>query len=536
MPSENQVIQFKYGLQTNYDLITTKDLNTLYFTTDSQRLFVGETEYTRPVQHGSSVPAGYQPPNSLFVKEVGTGRELYYSKDGASWELICKLPATITGGVFGEASDKTLAFGDSFTVPKLTVDSNGFITAGENVTITLPSDIANSVKVDGAGNAVTSASFDATGHELTLTKGETFATKEELDAVSAVANAAMPKTGGDFSGPVTVQAPTADMNPATKKYVDDAISGITDFGIDMGPDDAGYASLEALKTAHPTGEVGIFYLVQGGSGEDDNAFVEYFWTGSGYEMAGKFGAVDTSNFATKTEVAKKADKVTSATDGDLAGLDANGNLTDSGIAASTVATKTEVAAKVDKTTKVNGMTLTGDITITDITGNAGTASVADKVANKLTINGTEYDGSEAVSITTPNDNTTYTFDNGTNGSFTVTPSNGSAQTVSIGKPANATHADAAGKVDNALTLKAGTTTVEFDGSTAKEFEVTADGIGALTADSSLDASKLTGAIPAAVTAVTASAGDNSTKIATTAYADTAAANAANAVKLTWGTF
>lgn len=42
-----------------------------------------------------------------------------------------------------------------------------------------------------------------------------------------------------------------------------------------------------------------------------------------------------------------------------------------------------------------------------------------------------------------NDNTTYTFKSGTNGSFSVTPSNGTAQTVEIGKPANATHADTA---------------------------------------------------------------------------------------------
>lgn len=36
-----------------------------------------------------------------------------------------------------------------------------------------------------------------------------------------------------------------------------------------------------------------------------------------------------------------------------------------------------------------------------------------------------------------NDNTTYTFTNGINGTFTVTPSNGSAQTISIGTPAKA---------------------------------------------------------------------------------------------------
>lgn len=40
------------------------------------------------------------------------------------------------------------------------------------------------------------------------------------------ANAAMPKTGGDFTGAITIQAPTENMNPATKKYVDDAINNV----------------------------------------------------------------------------------------------------------------------------------------------------------------------------------------------------------------------------------------------------------------------------------------------------------------------
>lgn len=46
-------------------------------------------------------------------------------------------------------------------------------------------------------------------------------------------------------------------------------------------------------------------------------------------------------------------------------------------------------------------------------------------------------------------NTTYTFANGLNGTFTVTPSGGSAQTVSIGKPATAGTADHAKTADSA---------------------------------------------------------------------------------------
>ena len=48
-----------------------------------------------------------------------------------------------------------------------------------------------------------------------------------------------------------------------------------------------------------------------------------------------------------------------------------------------------------------------------------------------------------------NDNTTYTFANGTDGSFTVTPSDGTAKKVSIGKPASAGHADTANSAGSA---------------------------------------------------------------------------------------
>lgn len=40
------------------------------------------------------------------------------------------------------------------------------------------------------------------------------------------ANNAMPKSGGTFTGPITILAPTENMNPATKKYVDDAINNV----------------------------------------------------------------------------------------------------------------------------------------------------------------------------------------------------------------------------------------------------------------------------------------------------------------------
>lgn len=425
MPQANQEVKFLAGLHQAYTEIGTKDLNTVYFCTDTQQIFVGETEYTRPIQYGAELPAEYMPPNSLFYHE--TEKQLYFSKDGTSWANVANFYThpSFTARTFGQGeTTRTLNFGDSFKIPSgLSVNANGHVTAGSDVTITLPDapeDIKNTVSVTGSGNAVTAASWDSAGHALTLTKGQTFATSSELSAVENTANAAMPKAGGAFTGAVTVQAPTSAMNPATKQYVDNAISGITDFGIDMGLDDEGYDSLAALKQAHATGQVGIFYLVKGGSGGEDNAFVEYFWTGSGYEMAGKFGAVDTSNFATKNEVQAKADKVSGATNGHLAGLDGNGNLTDSGIAPDALATQEDLTdgldTKVDKTTTVNGHALSENVTITKadigLSNVNNTADSAKSVASaaKLTTARTisiagdatgsaTFDGSQNVTLT-----------------------------------------------------------------------------------------------------------------------------------------
>ena len=87
MHANKSVLKFKYGLSTKFSTIT-PDANSIYFLTDTKQLFVGDVEYTRPVKHGTALPTGYAPENSIFVKETDAEREIYYSKDGASWEKI----------------------------------------------------------------------------------------------------------------------------------------------------------------------------------------------------------------------------------------------------------------------------------------------------------------------------------------------------------------------------------------------------------------------------------------------------------------
>ena len=57
----------------------------------------------------------------------------------------------------------------------------------------------------------------------------TDASKFATSAQGTKADNAMPKAGGAFTGAVTVQAPTAEMSPATKQYVDTAINAVKQF-------------------------------------------------------------------------------------------------------------------------------------------------------------------------------------------------------------------------------------------------------------------------------------------------------------------
>ena len=435
MPSANQNISFAYGLQANYNLIDSPDVNKLYFTTDTHRLFVGDVEYTRPIQHGAALPQGYLPPNSLFVLETGSVRDLHYSKDGASWELIAHLPATVTGGVFGNNTAGAVAFGGNIIVPKVTVDSHGAVTAIEDVTLTLPTETAEtqlSVSNTGSGNAVTSITVE--GHAITVTKGETFATQQQLT---------------------------------------EAIGGITDFEIDSN-EGAGYATLEALEEAHATGTPGVFYLVVNPDAEANNAFLEYFWTGTAYELAGQFGATNTSDLVTSEQLTEALDD------------------------------------KVDKTVTVNGQPLSGNVNITKV-------DEAAKVTNALTINGQAYDGSAAVNITTPDQNTTYTFANGAAGNFTVTPSGGEPQTVSIGKPATAGAADTAAKL-----------------ATARQIAIIGDAAGTASFDGSQDINlTLTVSHATAADSATKATQDSEGNVINTTYATKEEVTAAS---LKWTTF
>lgn len=312
-------VKMLYGLQASYDKITTKDVNTVYFCTDTQRLFKGDTEYSRPVKFGTTLPTAFLPPNSLFYNTAQ--KALYFSQDGTKWTAVSNFYThpSFTAKVVGANTAGQVEFGGTIKIPKITVDNQGHVSAAEDIGIQLPmapEDIKNKVTVAGSGNAVTAAAMDTTGHTLTLTKGETFATKSELQT---------------------------------------AIGKITSFELDAGPEGAGYATLEALKTAHPTGTKGTLYLVKGKAGTS-NVFEEYFWTGKAYERAGTFGDVDLSGYVPTTrKVAGKpltGDVTLAKSDVGLANVDNTADAAKNVLSATKLTTKRQISLSGDATGSV----------------------------------------------------------------------------------------------------------------------------------------------------------------------------------------
>lgn len=92
-------------------------------------------------------------------------------------------------------------------------------------TVTLASGTNNgTLKLTVGGTATDNIAVKGLG-----TAAYTASTAYATAAQGTKADNAMPKAGGTFTGAITVQAPSADMNPATKQYVDTAIGAVKQF-------------------------------------------------------------------------------------------------------------------------------------------------------------------------------------------------------------------------------------------------------------------------------------------------------------------
>lgn len=278
---------------------------------------------------------------------------------------------------------------------------------------------ADSAMQDADGNVITTtyATKVELGKKLataTYTADKaTFATKTELtQGLSAKANASdltslMPKAGGAFTGAVTVLAPTANMHPATKQYVDAAVSAVYKY--------KGSVSTEA-ELPEDSQTIGDVYNV-----EDTGMNVA--WDGTKWDKLGS--VVDLSGYATtasvNSQLAKKAPLASPTFTGTVTGT-FKGNITGNATSATkatqdasgnvittTYATNTELAKKAPLASPTFTGTVTAPTFAGALSGNATTATTA-TTANKT----------KAVLTLQMNGGSTQTFDGSTARTFNVT--------------------------------------------------------------------------------------------------------------------
>lgn len=315
--------------------------------------------------------------------------------------------------------------------------------------------IAKKATADAEGNVISSTYATQTALAAAEQNIESNSTaisqaQDDITALQGTVDTLMPKAGGEFTGAITVQAPTEDMNPATKKYVDDAIGGITSFE---------FRVVEELPTS---GEAGVIYLKAHSHGSQD-IYDEYIWVTDKFEKIGNTD-VDLSQYAKKADLtagpfavgAGETVKSISEADGKIsvekqaiaieqsqvngladaltgkqaanANLDKFNALEGEGLVKKTAegyeidnnqylvssdlsdyAKSADVTSEINEAVKdkqtaaqVNDLIAAATIEGSKVNGNVARATLADtatKVSNALTAGGKTYDGSEAVEIT-----------------------------------------------------------------------------------------------------------------------------------------
>lgn len=417
---------------------------------------------------------------------------------------------SVTAGTAKGDNSKTLAFGGTFTIPSITYDAQGHVTAKGTTTMTMPA--APSFTNWQAKNVV-GASATATANAAT-TNATTFLNLIENGAVRSshqITGTGKVTVTADATGKVTINgaATTAASGSANGTI---AIDG-TNVAV-KGLGSAAYTASSAYATAaqgtkadnavpntrtvngHALSANVTVTKADVGLGNVTNEskatmFTSPAFTGTPTAPTAA-GGTNTTQIATTAfvinEIGSKISaaqalrfKGTIGTDGDVTELPDNHTVGDTYVvkAAGNFAGEGCEAGDMiicvkSGTTAANGdwsviqRNLDGAVTGKSLTANAvilgNGGSTVKALANgtagyvlKATASGPAWQAEK---------NTTYTFVGG-NGSFDVTPSGGSKQTVSIGKPATAGAADTAAKWATArtITVSGGVTgRVSLDGS------------------------------------------------------------------------
>ena len=198
------------------------------------------------------------------------------------------------------------------------------------------------------------------------------------------------------------------------------------------------------------------------------AGTNYAWNGESWDALA--GSVDLSPYLTSETASSTYATKTELTSG-LAG---KANTEHTHEIADVTDLQSALDAKVPTTRTVNGKALSTNVVVGG--GDIVVGGEGDYAENTVQ---EAIDALKTAVDAKSSTDTTYTFANGTDGSFTVTPSTGGAQKVTIGKPATAGTAD---KVGHGLTVSLnGTAQTKFDGSADVAFDITPTAIGAAAA-------------------------------------------------------
>ena len=250
-------VLFKQGTLSQYTSLGTKDPNTLYFITDTHKIYKGDVDYTDSVIIGTIPGTGIQ--GKLYIDDT-TGEVKVYV--GSAWK-------TISPGYVGSMTDANLP-----------------ANADKLVTVTAVKEFIEAANDAASGEVSTHAAVEATTTQLGHVKvdGTTITAADGTISVGTIAQskvtnlttdlaAKAPKANPTFTGTVTLPAanPTADTQAAHKGYVDaqdeatltsakayaDSILGANDAMLYKGTIGTG-GTVTALPATH---EVGWTYKV-----------------------------------------------------------------------------------------------------------------------------------------------------------------------------------------------------------------------------------------------------------------------------------
>lgn len=169
---------------------------------------------------------GAIPPAAEYTLETGaTDGSLVLKKDG---EAVGD-PAVVKGW-----AELLTSIGEKYTKPEGGIPKSDLAADVQTSLGKADSSIQSVSLAGGTKNGTLKLTVGGTATDNIAVTGLGSAAYTESAAYATAAQGtkadnAMPKDGGAFTGAITVQAPTAEMNPATKQYVDTAINAVKQF-------------------------------------------------------------------------------------------------------------------------------------------------------------------------------------------------------------------------------------------------------------------------------------------------------------------